>query len=424
MALIAAAIAVMAIFTKGGKAIDFQLQPYESTPGVYFDKLGEVQLYNTEWKVVTYVNLEALNDAYNVGKKYIQRTMRLCSELEVNLTYTCENEVKLLIMQLNKTQNLRELIRQTTKTEEKENSDQNRMKRGVLNFVGSIAKILFGTLDSQDAAYYQSHIKDLESENLSMLKIAKEQMIVVKSTLQSMNSSLYDVAKNEKELSDNIATIRGYLKDETEQIESAFRRTEIEIAVNRHLIDTQGFLAQLKDHYEILLNGIMLAQKGVLQPQIISPSDIIRSFSKAQNNFPPGMTLPVELRLAYGYLITRIAEIEVFITKEILGYIVKVPLVDKVKYDLIKVIPFPTRVNGEVENFVFINSENEFILLDQNRQNYVMLTENQINNCKRLNDKLKVCKQEFAIKLAHSHEECVVKLLTGAQVMPQDCQKM
>jgi hypothetical protein len=41
------------------------------------------------------------------------------------------------------------LVRQLTRTDEKLN--YSRVKRGVFNFIGGISKILFGTMDSEDA---------------------------------------------------------------------------------------------------------------------------------------------------------------------------------------------------------------------------------------------------------------------------------
>jgi hypothetical protein len=44
-----------------------------------------------------------------------------------------------------------------------QNSDH-RSKRGLLNFVGEISKVLFGTLTQADAKNYNKHITELERE--------------------------------------------------------------------------------------------------------------------------------------------------------------------------------------------------------------------------------------------------------------------
>jgi hypothetical protein len=34
-------------------ALDVTVQQFKESPGLYYDHIGEVQLYNTEWQVVT-----------------------------------------------------------------------------------------------------------------------------------------------------------------------------------------------------------------------------------------------------------------------------------------------------------------------------------------------------------------------------------
>jgi len=59
---------------------------------------------------------------------------------------------------------MRMLVEQLTKNED--NPIQSMYKRGVFNFIGGISKILFGTLDNEDASYYSDKINSLEKEQL------------------------------------------------------------------------------------------------------------------------------------------------------------------------------------------------------------------------------------------------------------------
>ena len=38
-------------------ALDATLQKFKESPGLYYDHVGEAQLYNTQWKLLTYVDL-------------------------------------------------------------------------------------------------------------------------------------------------------------------------------------------------------------------------------------------------------------------------------------------------------------------------------------------------------------------------------
>jgi hypothetical protein len=39
-------------------ALDATLQRFEKSPRLYYDNVGKAQLYNTEWKLLTYVDLQ------------------------------------------------------------------------------------------------------------------------------------------------------------------------------------------------------------------------------------------------------------------------------------------------------------------------------------------------------------------------------
>jgi len=54
-------------------AFDVTLQQYKESPGLYDDFIGEVKLYNTEWKIVTYINLETVDDNF--------KTEKLCADV-------------------------------------------------------------------------------------------------------------------------------------------------------------------------------------------------------------------------------------------------------------------------------------------------------------------------------------------------------
>jgi len=71
---------------------------------------------------------------------------------------------------------------------------ETRRRRGVLNFVGEISKILFGTLDENGAEYYDEHIRQFERDSDDTAELLKQQVYVIKSTLGALNGTLADVA--------------------------------------------------------------------------------------------------------------------------------------------------------------------------------------------------------------------------------------
>jgi hypothetical protein len=97
---------------------------------------------------------------------FVAQTGAMCKELPPEAIPTCQSDLSLMNQIVSRIHRTRRIISEITK----------RNKRGVFNFIRSVSKILFGILSSEDADYYRNRISELETEQLSMLKVAKEQM--------------------------------------------------------------------------------------------------------------------------------------------------------------------------------------------------------------------------------------------------------
>jgi hypothetical protein len=89
-------------------------------------------------------------------------------------------------------------------TVQKASQEREERERAILDVVGQITKILFRTLDSDEANYYTTKINELEQEQMDFIRITRDQMLVVKSAITSFNFTLRDVQKNEKFLKDGL----------------------------------------------------------------------------------------------------------------------------------------------------------------------------------------------------------------------------
>jgi hypothetical protein len=61
-------------------ALDATIQTFKESPGLYYDHLGEAQLYNTEWKIITYINLRDAEQNFRVVKDYAQMSINFCKK--------------------------------------------------------------------------------------------------------------------------------------------------------------------------------------------------------------------------------------------------------------------------------------------------------------------------------------------------------
>ena len=64
----------------GTVALDVTIQPFKESPGLYYSHLGEAQLYNTEWKIITYINLHDAEENFRVVKDYAHMSINFFKE--------------------------------------------------------------------------------------------------------------------------------------------------------------------------------------------------------------------------------------------------------------------------------------------------------------------------------------------------------
>jgi uncharacterized protein Yka (UPF0111/DUF47 family) len=155
------------------------------------------------WKVVSYLNLQPTRDLWRKVKTHYKQVALYCQILENTTWYhykDCESFKRYISPKAKYIDNIKELVIEYLKPDQQ----TSHRKRGVLNFVGEISKILFGTLTQSDAKEYNRHISQLENEQKEFLHISSEQMTVIKSAIQSVDSTAQKVDKNEKLLRDTI----------------------------------------------------------------------------------------------------------------------------------------------------------------------------------------------------------------------------
>jgi hypothetical protein len=172
-----------------------QTEPLALEAGIYFDEVGIICFYPMTWKVVSYLDLQPTRDLWRNVKDHYKQVIQYCQNLEKTkwYHYTDCNSFKLYISSKTKyIDNMKELVVEYLTPE-----PQNHRKWGVLDFVGEISKILFGTLTQSDAREYNRRIGQLEKEQKDFLHISSEQMTIIKSAIQTIELTVQRVDKNE-----------------------------------------------------------------------------------------------------------------------------------------------------------------------------------------------------------------------------------
>jgi predicted transcriptional regulator len=112
-------------------------------------------------------------------------------------------------------------------------------------------------MDSEDASYYAEKTPSLEKEQIDFLKLSKEQITVVQSTLRSMNSTLLAVSENEKVLSRGLEEMAKHINERDGEIKDILTATSMLLTINEHTVQLERAINECKREYNILIDAVM-----------------------------------------------------------------------------------------------------------------------------------------------------------------------
>jgi hypothetical protein len=151
--------------------------------------LGET---NTEWKTVVYINLAQTDgDTERLGQ-YKTHINQLCHATEVQNWTDCGHFNPMSREMFKRIKGSERLLLELIGS----NPEHCRRRRGALNFIGEISKILFGTLYFNDADYYNEQIRRFEEYSHDTTNLMKQQLMIVRATLGNFNETISDLEYN------------------------------------------------------------------------------------------------------------------------------------------------------------------------------------------------------------------------------------
>jgi hypothetical protein len=278
---------------------------------------------------------------------------------------------------------------------------RNRAKRGIINFVGAGAKLLFGTMDNDDRAELNEKLSILRNENDKQEKLNVENAVMVSKALTNVatvatscneNNKLLNAIQLEFEklqlINENIAKFQRtfafvhemqmvftYLKDE---LEDKIRNVkELVEDFHNHLVNTK--LVGYQDIFSELRNYRVANAEAFLPFDLIKPE--IEKFRKL---------------VKFGLLAEDANLLVVFM----------VPLISKEKFSVVKAFPVP-KLNKNLATFVQV-TEN-LIIFDENREKVATMKQEDFDkNC------VIVGAESFCEELSvfgKSHKDCLHQVL-------------
>jgi hypothetical protein len=271
-------------------------------------------------------------------------------------------------------------------------------------------------MDNDDAQCNNQQIRHFGENSESLTNLPKQQLYVVKSSLGAITDTLSDIEYNKEKVKNCLLQIKNYI----DSVVSNTRRTtdilSAKVTVEGHIARVNEALNVLQRNSDIQIDSIVNARQGILQPEVVLPSLLIDALTKIIPSFPKDTTIPFHLSKNSANLLYKICDFHVYISEGILGYVITLPLISRGTFKIFKMIPIPAPM--EQNKFLYIDTDESILCLDQTRQCYFMITNDELEGCKILNPNSYTCKQNHPLMSSHSKESCAVKLPQPTRDIP------
>ncbi|XP_072758657.1 uncharacterized protein [Anoplolepis gracilipes] len=390
----------------------FTNQPLAYLPGLYFESIGNLLIFRDYWKFISYVNFAPLEEKENILKFYIHKIEILCYNLYGNnISRSGLQELQCIERKLTAIKADREILNDMIgRFDDKPlNNRSAKVKQGVFNFIGQISKILFGTLDSYDADYYNEQIDLVYNNSKQLANLYKKQISIMQSTINNFSNAFIANNQKFKEIDFNLNTLKAHMLQNSNKL----TETEINTKIYSYLLECAEMMLEYELELEILTDAILLARRGLLHPKILSPKELFNNL-KDSHHMINNRRLPVTLVLNQFNNLIDSSNLNVFYKNHRLVYIIEIPLLDESDFTLYNVISLPIK-NNEENVYAFINPTYTYMGLRTDKLRYTHLTDQDIAKCNKVNNAM-ICKQTNLLFQITGIHNCESELLRSARL--------
>lgn len=317
-----------------------QLRSLENNPGVLPVKTGQAFKQEDKWTVIKMVDLGDLrnNLAFNVLK--YKEFIRL-----VDIHKPFINEFYNIQLQ---TQNIHDM----TLDKFEQLFPSTRVKRGILNPIGSLIKIITGNLDHDDALRYDKLISNVKNDQI----VLDKKLTIVCQILNSLINSTETLQNNTLILDERLKRIERIVTYVATKENNALYATYVLSMFSVFINNFRTLYIAISE----IETALALSKVSVLHQCIINSTELItvlESISKFDN-------LVYTVSLSNLVRIERTMTVKTYIKDSQIMFIIEIPLTDGNVYNYFKIYSVPilnthtNRTSIIVPNYPYLLAKN------------------------------------------------------------------
>ena len=407
--------------------LPYTVEEFRNQTMMYYENNGIVRLTGASWQLITYLQLRNYDNRYDKLNNEIGIMTNHCkSKLSAyEICSRFDNILKTLFQEISiQREKMYESIgRYQTGNRNEYTTGPSREKRGLMNFMGTAMKTLFGVCDDDCAKETVEQIDKIENTNERMIHILRNQTTVVKSAITGISAASNEINKLYVELGEKQEVITGKIK---ELINNTHTLETLELSNRIHSIFT-ALLTQYAYETTTISAIITAARTGVLHPSLMTPRELSNHLTQIKLSLPVNLNLPMGTKPNEIYELSKITKMAVFYSGIQIVFVIKIPLITELELTLHRILPIPqpieTIVNGVVDrkHSVILKPEYQYVGITKNRRQYTTFTETQLLHCTET-EIFTICPEFQPVKQESKKQPCEISLFKNPDVLPETCE--
>ncbi|KAF9406050.1 hypothetical protein HW555_013436 [Spodoptera exigua] len=167
-----------------------------------------------------------------------------------------------------------------------------------------------------------------------------------------------------------------------------------------------NMLSKLKSIQDILIDSITDIHHGMLNAHVLSPGQLRDQLSIISGQLSRELSLPIENAQTELSKVFPLLRVKARMTKQYLIFEIRIPLVNRERYDLYQLIPIP----GQQDNItITVIPVSDYIAIDLRKDTYLTMTKQDIQQCIQNGEYNRLCQSRKPVFQFKSEDSLCVK---------------
>ena len=266
-------------------------------------------------------------------------------------------------------------------TDSDEETLNSMVKRSIpLGMIGSLSKSLFETMNEEDAEYINGKIDRLYADQTKLTRFIGSQIHITTSRLQDLREEHLNESRR-------IETFYGIVTGLWEKLNRIDKGTAIIVfdgELTRFVYRTEQKIERYIEICQKYIDIISATQNGRYDPTILSSTQLSEISREIQLRAPE-FEFPLTPNSLHGKNLSRIARVDLVFYQERMLIMIHIPLLDRIKYRLYHMHPWPVPQVRENTGSAYITPSTPYITISTCRRVYFLVDAAYFASCRKTN---------------------------------------